>query len=469
MKALKDMSWPHFKPTENLHAARSNPSLKASSTIYLHQEKANGNDQSFRRLSEGAYGPEEPIRELSPRPEPDSRTLTPEPAPEIRNPKPKTSIPTPEPYQGTIIPEFDSKELTPSASTKELNDPEIILPAILRDGKENIFETLEAQLSPSVSVSTKDLSASLKGLELAVTAMGLRGSGSISPLSDGSIDDLIQSMPDSPVSEHPPGSIQADFKWKTSKKITRIDVSESSMDEPLNTYLPLSNASNAVSTFPTIQTVTSNHPVVVVPEMAHPTFDGPASIANITKDFSHGPGDCPIISEANESQGDTDVPLKIESHTKIIPGPLIADNRLSPSTVENIAMADSNSLKYKLPGAAPDIPAVPVPPVPTGAPDLPGLPQISTIPGLPVDATGLASAPTMPASNLNKKQKMKVKGQKAIRKGRRLVMRKSVLTVLLGRQVAGLTIGLLRIVSRGGGGAVDAATNAGLVQVPSST
>lgn len=299
MKALKDVSLPYFIPTENLHTTRSNPTSKASSTIYLNPERVNRSNPSSRRSSEGAYAySEEHIRELLPRPEPDSRALTPEPA---------------------------SK------------------------------------------------------------AMGLRGSGTISPLSDGSINDLIQSMPDSPVSEQPLGAMQADFKWKTWKKIHRIDISESSLDEPMGVFLPLSNASNAASTFPAIQTVTSNQPTVVVPNLPPLTFDGSASIATITKDFSHAPGDCPTISEADESQREAGLPLKIESVAKIAPDPPITNNGLPLSTLENIPMVDGNSLKHKLNGAT-EIAAASVVPVPSKTPGPQSLHPIPVMPGLPVDA-----------------------------------------------------------------------------------
>ena len=462
MKALRDMSWPHFIPTEKVHTTPSNPTLKASSTVYLHPERVNGSDPSFRKSSEGTYGSEEPIRELSPRPEPDSRTLTPEPAPKLLIPQPETNILSPEPHPGTPISEFDSKELTLSISTGELKKLEAIVSAHSEDGKENIGGTFDAQLPPSSSIAARELSASLKGLQLAVSAMGLRGSGTISPLSDGSINDLIQSTPDSPVSEQSPGEMQADFKWKTSKKIPRINVSENSMDEPLNAFLPLSNASNAASTFPTIQNVTSNHPVVVVRTLPPRTFDGPASIATATEDFSHAPGDCPTISVVDESHDDAGLLLKIEGPEKIIPGPPVANNRLPLSTLENIPMVDSNSVKDK-PPCAPEIPVVPTVPVLAEAP---GLPPIPVVPGVPVDVTGEAPIPATPAPNLNKAQKMKVKSQKAIRKARRIVLRKSVLSVLLGRQLAGPTVDALKLTSKRESGAVGAATSATPAPVP---
>jgi hypothetical protein len=84
-------------------------------------------------------------------------------------------------------------------------------------------------------------------------------------------------------------------------------------------------------------------------------------------------------------------------------------------------MVDGSSLKNKLP----DVPSIPVVPL-VEAPHLASLPPNPAMPGLPVDATGLASIPATPAPNLNKKQKLKVKAQKTIRKGRCLVMRKSV-------------------------------------------
>jgi hypothetical protein len=199
MKALRDMSWPYFKPTENLHATRSNPSLKASSTVYIQPERVNRSDLLLRISPEDAYGSEEPIRELSPRPETDSGTFAPEPAPKIPNPEDEISIPTLESRPGTLVPEFDSKGLKPSTSNEGLNKPEVVFPAGSRDEKENIVGTFHAQLPSSTPLSANEISGSFKGLQLAVTTMGLRGSGTISPHSDGSINDLIQSMPDLPV------------------------------------------------------------------------------------------------------------------------------------------------------------------------------------------------------------------------------------------------------------------------------
>jgi len=116
--------------------------------------------------------------------------------------------------------------------------------------------------------------------------MDLHGSSAISPLSDDSINDLTQCMPSSPVSEQPLVQMQTDFKWTTSKKIPRIGISECSMNEPLNAFLPLLKASNAASTFLTILTVPRNHSVVDVPDLPLHIFDGPALIAAVTKDFS---------------------------------------------------------------------------------------------------------------------------------------------------------------------------------------
>jgi len=155
----------------------------------------------------------------------------------------------------------------------------------------------------------------------------------------------------------------------------------------------------------------------------------------------------------DELQGYRAVPLTIEGLAKIISGPPSADNRLPSSTLKNIPMTDESSLKHKLTGAT-GMPAIPVVPL-VEAPCLLGVSPMLVMPGLPVDATGLASVSVTPPSNLSKKQKLKVKGQKAIRKGRRIVMRKSVMTVLLGRQLAGLTVNRLKIISISGKGAVD--------------
>jgi hypothetical protein len=88
------------------------------------------------------------------------------------------------------------------------------------------------------------------------------------------------------------------------------------------------------------------------------------------------------------------------------------------------------------------------------------------MPGVLVDATGVAPIPATPRSNLNKGQKMKVRTQKAIRKTRRVVLRKSVLFVLLGRQVASPAVDALKLISKRGSGTVDAAISTSLVPAP---
>lgn len=441
----------------------SNPSLKASSTICLHPERVKASDSSFRRSPEGANSQsEEPIRILSPRLEPDSRKLIPKPSTKIPNLEPELIFPAPESGSRTPTLELYSRILIPENSPVKLDTPDIV-PAHPEDEKENISRTLDDQLLSSPSISAKELSASLEGLKVAVAAMGLRGSGTISPFSDGSVNDLIQPMPDSPVSEDPHARLHDNLKFITSK-IPRIGVSEHSTDDPLNSVQPLSDVSNATQIIPAIDIATSVFPGKLATRPDAPTFDGPASIPNIKKDFSHVPGDCSTISEGDESSGNTAALMKVKDLPKPVPGPSITNGKLPLSALENMPLTDGCWLKQKLPGAA----AMPPPP---GNPSLPkaplhGLPPIPCVPGVPIDATGHAPAPDTPRQNLSKRQKIKVKGQKAIRKGRRVVLRKSVLTVVLGRQLAGPTKNLLNVISKGGSVAVGDATGAAPVPVP---
>jgi hypothetical protein len=68
--------------------------------------------------------------------------------------------------------------------------------------------------------------------------------------------------------------------------------------------------------------------------------------------------------------------------------------------------------------------------------------------GVPLDATGLTAAPLMPAPNNSKKAKAKATTMKLIRYGRRIVLRKQILIVPLGRQLSGPVAALLKQVSR---------------------
>jgi len=118
-------------------------------------------------------------------------------------------------------------------------------------------------------------------------------------------------------------------------------------------------------------------------------------------------------------------------------------------------------MEHKLLGASkiPVVPAVPVNPVLAKAIGPLGLPSISVVPEVvPVPAT--------PAANLSKKQKLRVRSQKAICKIQRATLRKSVLSILLGRQVAGPTVGVLKLIPKGGSWAVGASTSAAPVPVP---
>lgn len=56
---------------------------------------------------------------------------------------------------------------------------------------------------------------------------------------------------------------------------------------------------------------------------------------------------------------------------------------------------------------------------------------------LPIDETGESTAPITPTSNVPKPRKMKFRIQRVVRRGRRILMRKGLLKVLLGRKLAG--------------------------------
>ena len=69
--------------------------------------------------------------------------------------------------------------------------------------------------------------------------------------------------------------------------------------------------------------------------------------------------------------------------------------------------------------------------------------------GVPMDGTGQLRPPETPPKQGGRRKMVIRGGQKVIRKGRGLILKKPVLTVVVGRQLSGPTANALRLISRG--------------------
>ncbi len=79
------------------------------------------------------------------------------------------------------------------------------------------------------------------------------------------------------------------------------------------------------------------------------------------------------------------------------------------------------------------------------------IPPPPVMPGLPFDQTGTLPSPPTPKSNTSKRQKAKIRSQRLVRNSRRGLLKKPVLKILLGRQLAGPTYESLTILSKNSG------------------
>lgn len=431
MKSTRDVSRPHLVPRKNFHTTRSSSTFKASSAEYPHVGRKKIRDQFFIRSSEETcFYSEEPVRVLSPRPVPDSRTKTPEPLPGPDSKRQPRKM-TPKSDSRTRTSGIDSKNLNQEASVEELNEVDSILPGHSRT-KNNIGGASDPQVSISPSIAAKELPTLPKGFEPTFTAMNPHTAGISSSHSHDSIKDLIQSMPDSPTSE----DVHAYLEFNTesnSSKVSHTKVSQPSMNNSRNRVLPLSGVFHATSTSHVTETATE--PQIRTLDgycMPYPICFAYTSIYRPDSDHN---------TESKENKSD-------------------------------------NSSKHKSGSVAPELPDKSGKSGKSGnskATDPPGVPTDSNTPGVPVDATGLASEPATPASNLTPKQKMRVGGRKAIRTLRRIILRKFILAIMLGRRLADPTYDLLKLIAKGGSRAADAiealgtlgaATSAALTRPP---
>jgi hypothetical protein len=76
------------------------------------------------------------------------------------------------------------------------------------------------------------------------------------------------------------------------------------------------------------------------------------------------------------------------------------------------------------------------------------LPQVAPV-GILTDATGKLQPPGTPPRRVPKRKRLIRLGQKVFRNGRRVILRKPVLTVVIGRQLAGPTSQALKLISKG--------------------
>lgn len=76
------------------------------------------------------------------------------------------------------------------------------------------------------------------------------------------------------------------------------------------------------------------------------------------------------------------------------------------------------------------------------------LPQVAPV-GILTDATGKLQPPGTPPRRVPKRKRLIRLGQKVFRKGRRIILRKPVLAVVFGRQLAGPTSQALKLISKG--------------------
>jgi hypothetical protein len=416
MKPLEEKSWTHFAIADKIHSSQSYPVPKSSSTTYVQTEKITASDPSFTRSSEGDNSYiHTPLRLVSPRPEPDSRTLITDPA------------------------------------KKNQYQPGIVLSTPADDENQTIV--LHKSRAPLESlVIAEETSVSLQDTEQGEMAMGLRGSGSISPCSDISVNDLIQSMPDTPIEGDHSDLFRLALPIRL--KTPRIEVSESSIDGSLDAQYAISDVSNTALASLDLEKVSRSLSKLAAVSQ-EPSFDGPALDLVGTKknDFEHSPGSCPPILEDSESLSDALNPLSAPSTSKLSG----LANKVSGQTADDIT--SSLIATGNIPDTAGGLPlnnladraSLPCLPDTSGLPQAPailGMQVVPTIPGLPADATGAAAPLSTPPPNQTK-EKAKAKGAKFIRRARRIMLRKPVLSFVLGRQLAAPTSKLLKMASRG--------------------
>ncbi|PVH78860.1 hypothetical protein DL98DRAFT_516489 [Cadophora sp. DSE1049] len=212
-----------------------------------------------------------------------------------------------------------------------------------------------------------------------------------------------------------------------------------------------------------------------------------SDISDMTFDGSPGTGvkGFAVVAEVTEVSGgdvcpDCDLPtagsrdggspngFNITSSGATVPGssaPGAPGSGVSPSGVPASNLPDSGVSAPGVPLSSVPTAAIPAPGVSIpDAPSLPGVPEVgggnglsvpgSNLPGglaVPADITGKLDPPKTPPPSKKRMAlgKGKKKGQKAIRRGRHLILRRPVLALVIGRQLAGPTSTALKLVSQG--------------------
>jgi hypothetical protein len=115
---------------------------------------------------------------------------------------------------------------------------------------------------------------------------------------------------------------------------------------------------------------------------------------------------------------------------------------------------------------ASDLPQVPVAIEEVGIQKLNAPLDVAQVPdlGIPMDGTGQLLPPGTPSKRDGKRKTVLRGGQKAIRKGRGLLLKRPVLAVVVGRKLSGPTAQALKLISRGV--PVDVGDLPGAVQAP---
>lgn len=137
--------------------------------------------------------------------------------------------------------------------------------------------------------------------------------------------------------------------------------------------------------------------------------------------------------------------------TKEVPKALVASP--IPSTDAGLPTAKPDGF----PSASAIADASEITTAPEGLPDVPNTPDVPVpdisapeIPNIPTDVTGQLPAPGTPNTDdkSSKGKKVILKGKKAIRRGRRIILRKPVLSIVIGRQLAGPVADAIKLISK---------------------
>lgn len=407
---LRELGWPRLvdapRPLDRgLFSSRSSPALKKNHQkleFHSETEKLRAEEVATRRSSEGDRSFPELLRVLSPRPEVDFRR------PLLYKPKNNT-IPSSNHYNSISIPQICE------GSTAGLLFAQQPLPG-------SGCEPLLLACKGDTNLKTVSHSHRID--------------------SDPSIFDLIQSSPDSPIG------------GKTATAI--MDTNNLQPPRPallqgdpcgLEAYeigLPLSNVTTRGSNSSAGQSSFATG-LQSLPERG-----------TATKDFA--PGAKTDLNPQSDIGSE-----KLAGSSERVPRSLNTSNlnatealqqRTRKSHRKRANATDDTNLSNTSSAVAPKGPST------SGIKDQQVLSYQPKIPGVPTDQTGFITAPSTPQPSLTKKQKARMnaikaksKGQTTIRYTRKIVLRKSILSIVLGRQLADTTCRSLKLIASAGSAA----------------